>query len=216
MDVSTTLKGIFGYFKGLVYNEALIYFSENPMELDKMMEKYGDKLIMPEQNLFTWGDYIALHKAGPDIVFLDNQVSSLAHVGLEESAQSMGEFTRKISYIQKQYCIPTIVISQEAMRKASQNELEKNDQILEYGTGQPRYSTAPNQEASLLMRISKTPHGMTRELKIANGVDRFRGLNNDTVNYRLEFTSRGLLEGELLSTDKVRTFIDRAKKMEVI
>jgi hypothetical protein len=210
LDSKTTQKAIFGYNKSLKYNEAMVFFQKHPHEYKLIKEKFGKNLVMPPNLVFEWAVLEDMYKAGCDLVIVDNQVSCLASLGIEESPQSMGELTRKFSTMQKKYNIPTIIVTQEAAREASAKELETDPNRLEYGKGTTRSSRAPIQEASLALRMVKqNSHSLVRNINVV--ADRYRSKLDPMSSYEIVLNSRSEMQVEIMR-DSIDLAIARAEK----
>jgi hypothetical protein len=209
LDTQTTQKAILGFNKGLKYNEALVFFQKHPKEYALLKDTFGLNLLMPPNLIFEWDLLEEMFKRC-DLVILDNQVSALATLGIEESPQTMGDITRKLSTMQKKYGKPFIIVTQEAARQATPKELEVEPNILEYGTGSTRSSRACLQECSLALRIVKqNSHSLVRRLQVV--MDRYRSKLDSMSSYEITINNRGEMLVEVMR-DAIELALQRAEK----
>lgn len=211
LTIPVTLKYILGFEYGLRGNEALIFFSQNPDKFQALLKKYNHLIYVPPTNIFNWSDYQGLYESPAKIIFQDNFVRSLAHLGLNEDATNANQLSRKFSTMQQKYQKATIIVTQEAVRAASPKELESNPDVKEIGTGHVSLGRGLQQECSLLLNVqNRSSHSVGKRVVIMN--DRFRGVGDVESQVSLEITKRGTLHVEVLS-DNMMINIKKAEKM---
>lgn len=215
LTIDMTVKYILGCALGLKGNEALIYFERNPEDFKELKQKYGQQLILPERHIFNWGEYEELYKYS-DIVFMDNIISSLTQIGMEENENGVTNFTRKLSNLQKKFSKPSFIVTQEGVRLPSAKELEANPEMEKPGNNETRLSKAPSQEASLLLQIVKDGGGVSR--KIIPRSDRFRGTDNLNSKFSVELDNKGRFKSIVDSDgiNKALSIAEKAKAQKIV
>lgn len=211
LTIPVTLKYILGYEYGLRGNESLMFFSQNPDKFKELIEKYNHLIFVPPTNIFNWSDYTALYESPAKVIFHDNFVRSLAHLGMNEDAASANQLSRKVSTLQQKYQKATFIVTQEATDKASPKQLEANPDIKEIGAGHTAIGRGLQQECSLLLNIQNRANNSIGK-KIVISHDRFRGVSDIDSQISLEITKRGTLHVEVLH-DNMTAQIKKAERL---
>lgn len=208
LSLSVTLKYILGFEYGLRGNESLTFFTKNPDELKKTIDKYNHLIYFPPTNMFNYSDYESLYESPAKFIFHDNLVRSVSQLGLNEDSTSFAMVSRKLATIQQKYKKCTFLVTQETMRDATPKELEANPDKYEYGKGFTYMSKALLQESSLALMVRTRSNSQVRELIVKN--DRFRGSADVNTQIFAEITNRGKIKITKVK-DAMELALDRAQ-----
>lgn len=202
LTTSKAITSIFGLMldpSPLRPDESSVFFSKYPEKLLEMKEQYGKNLLMPVSNVFDWGSYEELYKQKPDFLVLDQMSIAMSNIGLDDTnAQEAGAFSKKLLNTKLRYMIPTLVVMQEGMRPPTKEDRQKYGELadhMDFGTGKPRGTNAPPQDATLALLIYKDK--ITHERRVKVKYDRERNLTSGEIGYEILLDNRSRMHAEL-------------------
>lgn len=202
LTTSKAITSIFGLMmepSPLRPDESSVFFQKYPEKLKEMKEKYGQNLLMPVSNVFDWESYEELYKQKPDLVVLDQMSIAMSNMGLDDTnAQEAGAFSKKLLNTKLKHMIPTLVVMQEGMRPPTKEDRQKYGELadhMDFGTGKPRGTNAPPQDATLALLIYKDKNTQERRIKVK--YDRERNLTSGEIGYEILLDNRSRMHAEL-------------------
>lgn len=184
-------------------DESIHYFKKNPKKLKEIHEQLGNRLIIPESNIFDWASYEEMYKQKPDFVILDQMSVAMSALGMQDTdAKNAGTFSKQLLTMKLKYMIPTLIVMQEGYRPPTAEERKKylKADRMEFGTGNPRGTMSPRQDATLVLNLVHDPDSKERSLIVKD--DRERNLTSGEVNVEILLDNRGRFRVGRLGKDK--------------